>query len=308
MLDNSKANQQSESDESTSSDEDENAQVRKPKAKKTQKHLYSPVLRVKRVEALIPRVSREIKVGDELVGYRLIFRSIDDDEDQMPSSAAAEDDEEGYTDVYHAMPWGEKLSKLRGSDASANCSVSELTTTLLQYPLSDYCNEDEDTQSTYQIQFFFVSKPQLSGAALPPSELDPKVNLSCRAVAVDSMTDPRLPNKTSLKVWQAHQLSLLLGITPHFCTIKMYLKWSHRTSCSMSCSSLFIHDLCQVQIGLGEHHQESATLMPTTVLVKPPNRVEHVPVDAASEEVKSDTCVFMPAAGVLIGYQTPDNR
>ena len=48
--------------------------------------------------------------------------------------------------------------------------------------------------------------------------------------------------------------------------------------------------------------------MPTIVTAKPANRVQHVPVDAASEEVKNDTCVFMPTAGALIGSETSDNR
>ena len=203
MLDNSRANQQSDSDEESSSDEEESAKPQKPEPKKTSQHLYAPVLRVKQVERLIPRLSNEFKVGDELVGYRLIFRNMDEDpKAQMPSSTGPDETEEGFADVYHGIPSAEQLSELRGPDAGANCSLADIMKTLLQYPLSDYNNEDAYMKSTYEIQFFFAR--QLSGTALPPSERDPKVNLSCRAVAVDCVKDVRLPRKTSLKVGQAH--------------------------------------------------------------------------------------------------------
>ena len=63
-----------------------------------------------------------------------------------------------------------------------------------------------------------------------------------------------------------------------------------------------------MKISLGEHHQQSATLMPTIVMVKPSDQVKHVPVNAANVEIENDTCVFMPTAGALINKRLSDDR
>lgn len=151
------------------------------------------MIQVKRVESWIPRVCHDIKVGDELAGFRVAVQTDDDamDEQALPVSAAAEDGDGAESGDYHTMPSPDELLLMRASGADGNCSLSSLMDSLLQHS-TQYHNEDEDKKQMYEMQFFFLSKPQFKE--------EDRVNLSCRAVAVDSLMDSRLPNKTSLKV------------------------------------------------------------------------------------------------------------